>query len=129
MVDMSTPNASTRPTCPLCAEELAEVDYLHHGYEETVYVCEGCDLRLSADTVAELAAQAEADAPELEATRGLEPTVGWAVLVGDEVAEVCDTMGEAEATAAWLVASCGALTATVQRYDETGDYLRQDHGC
>jgi transcription elongation factor Elf1 len=54
MVVMTTP-AHTEPTCPLCAEALDAVDYVAHGYEETVYVCERCDVRLSPEAVAELA--------------------------------------------------------------------------
>ena len=59
---MEATHTHTEPTCPLCAEALDAVDYLAHGYEETVYVCEPCDVRLSEDTVAALARQAEEDA-------------------------------------------------------------------
>jgi hypothetical protein len=115
---MSTPH----PTCPRCAAELDGVDYVAHGYAETVWVCEACDLRLSPEALAELAEQAEAEA-ELP-----EPD-GWATVVGNEVVEVFATRYAAADLAEWLVSQGGALVATVQPYDHEGNYLADDHGC
>ncbi len=127
--------APTTHACPLCAEALAEVDYVRHGYEETVYVCEPCDVRLSADTVAELAAEAEGDedadaevatvwGPNAEGVHG-----DWAVVIGGAAAWVCEYRHDAEALAEWAVSEGGALTATVQAWDADGSYLPDDHGC
>jgi endonuclease YncB( thermonuclease family) len=52
---------------------------------------------------------------------------GWAVLVGGEVTEVCDTWLQATDLAEWLVSRGGALVATVQPYDPDGQYLPDDH--
>jgi hypothetical protein len=72
---------------------------------------------------------AEADAPELAATRGLEDVDGWATVVGGEVVEVFGTRTQAADLAEWLVSQGGALVATVQPYSPEGIYLPDDHGC
>jgi hypothetical protein len=114
---MSTPH-----TCPACTAPLAEVDYVAHGYEETVYVCEGCDARYSPEDV--LARQAEGEDAEAEGAEG-----DWAVVIGGAAAWVCEYRHDAEALAEWAVAEGGALTATVQAWDADGSYLPDDHGC
>jgi hypothetical protein len=121
----------THPTCPTCADDLDGVDYVRHGYAETVWVCERCDARYSPADLAEAAeqAEAEADAPELAATRGLEDVDGWATVVGGEVVEVFGTRTQAADLAEWLVSQGGALVATVQPYSPEGIYLPDDHGC